>query len=160
MYNCTQNVEIKNNENMNKIHSLIPHRYPFLFVDEIISYNEKSITTKVLFDLKYDFFKGHYPNKPIVPGVILCENALQSGAILLSLKLNFDIDKVVPVVTRILEVKFKQMVTINDEIITLVEITENISNVYYMKATTKLTKNNKIVMTCQFAVSFVENNNE
>ena len=56
-----------------------------------------------------DFFAGHYPGYPIVPGVLLCEAAMQCGAILLSSQLS-KADGRVPVATRMNDVRFKRMV--------------------------------------------------
>ena len=62
----------------------LPHRPPFLFVDEIRDWTEEKIVTAYRFKEDEFFFKGHYPERPIVPGVILCESAMQAGAIFLS----------------------------------------------------------------------------
>jgi len=63
----------------NEIESLLPHREPFLFVDEIIQADEKKIVAKHVFTEKEFFFKGHFPEYPVVPGVILVETMAQSG---------------------------------------------------------------------------------
>jgi len=64
---------------MNDIESLLPHREPFLFVDEIVQADEKKIVAKHVFTEKEFFFKGHFPEYPVVPGVILIETMAQSG---------------------------------------------------------------------------------
>jgi len=63
----------------NEIESLLPHREPFLFVDEIVQADEKKIIAKHVFTEKEFFFKGHFPEYPVVPGVILVETMAQSG---------------------------------------------------------------------------------
>jgi 3-hydroxyacyl-[acyl-carrier-protein] dehydratase len=63
----------------NEIESLLPHREPFLFVDEIVQADEKKIVAKHVFTEKEFFFKGHFPEYPVVPGVILVETMAQSG---------------------------------------------------------------------------------
>jgi 3-hydroxyacyl-[acyl-carrier-protein] dehydratase len=64
---------------MNEIENLLPHRDPFLFVDEIVeASNEKIIAKRVFTENEY-FFKGHFPEYPVVPGVILVETMAQSG---------------------------------------------------------------------------------
>jgi len=63
----------------NEIENLLPHREPFLFVDEIVQADEKKIVAKHVFTEKEFFFKGHFPEYPVVPGVILVETMAQSG---------------------------------------------------------------------------------
>ncbi|MDR0448401.1 MAG: 3-hydroxyacyl-ACP dehydratase FabZ [Treponema sp.] len=64
---------------MNEIESLLPHREPFLFVDEIVEADNEKIVAKRVFTEKDFFFKGHFPEYPVVPGVILIETMAQSG---------------------------------------------------------------------------------
>jgi 3-hydroxyacyl-[acyl-carrier-protein] dehydratase len=64
---------------MNEIEGLLPHREPFLFVDEIVQADEKKIIAKRVFTEKDFFFKGHFPEYPVVPGVILIETMAQAG---------------------------------------------------------------------------------
>ena len=64
---------------MNEIESLLPHREPFLFVDEIVQADKEKIVAKHIFTEKEFFFKGHFPEYPVVPGVILIETMAQSG---------------------------------------------------------------------------------
>ncbi|MDR2942996.1 MAG: 3-hydroxyacyl-ACP dehydratase FabZ [Treponema sp.] len=64
---------------MNEIENLLPHRDPFLFVDEIIQADKEKIIAKRVFTEKEYFFKGHFPEYPVVPGVILVETMAQSG---------------------------------------------------------------------------------
>jgi 3-hydroxyacyl-[acyl-carrier-protein] dehydratase len=63
----------------NEIEALLPHRTPFLFVDEILSADDEKITAVHTFTEKEFFFQGHFPQYPVVPGVILIETMAQSG---------------------------------------------------------------------------------
>ena len=58
---------------------LLPHRSPFLFLDEILACDKNHTVASRLFDEKDFFFKGHFPDYPVVPGVILVETMAQCG---------------------------------------------------------------------------------
>jgi 3-hydroxyacyl-[acyl-carrier-protein] dehydratase len=66
-------------ENMKEIEELLPHREPFLFIDEIIKADKDEIIAKHVFTDKEFFFKGHFPEYPVTPGVILIETMAQAG---------------------------------------------------------------------------------
>lgn len=66
------------------IKSLLPHRDPFLFVDAIISADDNGSVSEHTFTENEFFFKGHFPEYPVVPGVILCETMAQAGGAALS----------------------------------------------------------------------------
>ena len=66
------------------IQEAIPHRPPMLLVDKVVERTQQRILCEKTFHADEFFFQGHYPEKPLVPGVILCESAMQAGAILLS----------------------------------------------------------------------------
>jgi len=56
-----------------KITDLIPHRPPFLWVDSMLEYESSTLITEKKIPADLDVFQGHYPNHPILPGVLLCE---------------------------------------------------------------------------------------
>jgi len=61
------------------IEKLLPHRDPFLFIDSIDATTEEEIVARHVFGADEFFFKGHFPEYPVVPGVILCETMAQAG---------------------------------------------------------------------------------
>ncbi len=65
---------------MNTVTSYLPHRPPFLFVDEVEIVGEK-IKAKKIFNPDEWFFKGHFPAFPVVPGVLLIEAMAQAGGV-------------------------------------------------------------------------------
>lgn len=67
-----------------EIFSILPHRYPFLLVDKIVEIEEgKRIVGIKNVTFNEPFFQGHFPNKPVMPGVLIIEAMAQVGAILL-----------------------------------------------------------------------------
>lgn len=128
---------------------LIPQRPPFLFVDKVIDRTENSIKTTLKVTGEEDFFKGHFPGNPIMPGVLLQEALFQSGAALMAGRAGGGLG----VVTRVQNAKFKNMVRPGDVLEMEVQLTESISNAHYMKGTTKV--DGKTVLVIEFAVASV-----
>jgi len=91
----------------------IPHRPPFLFVDEIIEIDQDRILARRTIRADEPYFKGHYPGNPLMPGVLLCESVIQAGAIMLSRRIEGGAGKV-PILTRIQNAKFKRQVRPGD----------------------------------------------
>jgi len=135
---------------------LIPHRPPFLFVDQIIDITKIKITTEKRVKSNEPFFKGHYPGNPIMPGVLVCEAIFQSGAVLVSSTYKNSgtsaIDsKGVPVLTRIKDVKFKNIVRPNDLLQIQVELAERIGGAFFMKGVAMV--DGKVAVRVEFAVT-------
>jgi 3-hydroxyacyl-[acyl-carrier-protein] dehydratase len=127
----------------------IPHRPPMLLVDQIVEQSENSIHCRKTFQPDEYFVQGHYPGHPLVPGVILCECAAQTGAILLSSLVSAD--NAVPVLTRMNDVKFKQMVHPGDTVDIRVTLDEVVANAYFLTGQVKL--GGKMAARLSFACS-------
>ena len=69
---------------LDAIKAAIPHREPFLLIDEIVEQSENRIVCRKTFTGDEFWYAGHYPKFPLTPGVLLCEAAMQAGAVLLS----------------------------------------------------------------------------
>lgn len=68
--------------NANQIREILPHRYPFLLIDQVISLEgDKKIHARKCVSQNEPFFQGHFPNEPIMPGVLQLEAMAQAGAI-------------------------------------------------------------------------------
>lgn len=132
-----------------EIESVIPHRKPMLLVDQVLEQNEKQIHCRKTFQADEFFLQGHFPDFPLVPGVILCECCLQSGAILLA-KVT-PAQGVVPVATRIDGAKFKRMVRPGETVDIHVTLNEVVSTAYFM--TGKVTVDGQLAARLDFACS-------
>lgn len=70
----------------------IPHRYPFLLVDRAEDYRpHKSIVGIKCVTVNEPFFQGHFPNNPVMPGVLIVEAIAQTGAVMMSKSLDADV---------------------------------------------------------------------
>ncbi len=136
---------------MEQILQLIPHRPPMLLIDEIVEFGEKSIVCRKAFCEDEFFVQGHYPGFALVPGVILLEACCQTGAVLVAKTLQESPDGKVPVLTRVDNAKFKQMVRPGDTVVLEAEIVEMISQAIYLKGRVKL--RDKLAVTFDFVCS-------
>jgi 3-hydroxyacyl-[acyl-carrier-protein] dehydratase len=132
---------------LDEIHAAIPHRAPFLFVDEIVERSEKRIVCRKTFRPDEWFYAGHYPSFPITPGVILCEAAMQAGAILLSQFITPMADGV-PVAARMNDVRFKRIVKPGETIEMEVELTHRVSKAWFLAA--KVTCGGQVAVRFEF----------
>ena len=134
------------------IQAAIPHRAPMLLVDQIIEQDAEHIVCSKQFRPEEFFFQGHYPTFPIVPGVILCEAAMQAGAILLAQFVQAG--QGVPVATRMNEVKFKKMIRPGDVIQMEVHLTERMADAFFLSA--KVTCDGKLAVRFDFACTMAQ----
>lgn len=73
--------------NLNDIIPQLPYSKPFLFVDELLYVDENSIVGTYTFDKNLDFYKGHFKDNPVTPGVILTETMAQIGLVCMGIHL-------------------------------------------------------------------------
>jgi 3-hydroxyacyl-[acyl-carrier-protein] dehydratase len=130
-----------------RILTRIPHRPPMLLVDEIVNEEATSILCRKTIRDDEFFLQGHYPDNPIVPGIILCECAAQSGALLISQRVTHTDG--VPVLTRISDAKFKKMVRPGDQIEIQVTLDEELAGAFFMTA--RVTLDGKLAVRVQLA---------
>ncbi len=131
-----------------QIEQAIPHRLPMRLLDEVVSSDDSRLVARKTFRAEEFFVQGHFPNYPIVPGVIQCECCLQAGAILLSQHTPAG-DDVVPVATRIDNVKFKQMVRPGDTVEIDVTLNERVGAAFFLSG--KVLLGGKVAARLDFA---------
>lgn len=135
-----------------QIQAAIPHRPPMLLVDEIVEQDESRIVCRKTFRSDEFFFQGHYPGYPLVPGVILCESAMQAGAVLLAKFVQGA--EGVPVATRLNDVKFKKMIRPDDTIQIEVTLQERLADAFFLQA--KVTCDGKLAVRFDFACTIAK----
>ena len=127
------------------IKSLLPHREPFLFVDSIININLKQdITGLIKFPEDSYFFKGHFPDRPVVPGVIIIESLAQLGGVLIYKSFEEDLVGKDPALVSVDSAKFKNPTLPNEELTIKATLMKNKLNIF--KLNTQAYKNDKLVV--------------
>ena len=126
----------------NEIINLIPHRSPFLFIDEceILEKGKKGVASRVFKDDEF-FFKGHFPGNPIVPGVIIVEALAQTAGVIVSASLTEYNEKAVLFMS-INKAKFRKPVKPNENLSLHVKKLNQVKNVYKFLGSAK--KNDQI----------------
>jgi 3-hydroxyacyl-[acyl-carrier-protein] dehydratase len=139
---------------MSEIHAAIPHRDPFLFVDRIVERAESRLVTEWDVPAQAPFFRGHYPGNPLVPGVLICESAFQTGAILCAGDARDALnDGAVPVLTKIGDARFKRTVLPGETLRCELVLDERLGTARYMTA--KVTCQGETVLRIEFVVAVV-----
>ena len=139
-------------ESTRRIEAAIPHRPPMRLVDEIVESDARHLVGRKTFRGDEFFVQGHYPGNPIVPGVILCESAMQAGAVLISEQLS---DRHgVPVVTRINDVKFRRIIRPGDTVTLDVTLDEQLADAFFLTA--KILHHGKVAVRFSFACTLTD----
>ena len=139
---------------MSQVTDLIPHRPPFLFVDEIVSETSDGLIAKRTLRADEDFYKGHYPGAPITPGVLLCEAVFQTGALFLARQVQAGpgSNQGVPLMAKISDVRFRNPVYPGETILIEVRKKESLGGFTMMSGSVK--SGDKRVLTVEFTVAW------
>ena len=139
------------------IKKLIPHRSPFLFIDEctIIDKGRIGESIRTFYDNEY-FFEGHFPNNPIVPGVVIVEAMAQTAGVVVAENMLNNKDSSVLFMS-INKARFRKPVYPNYKIKFYVEMLNNVKNVY--KFMGKAFHNDKLVAESEFSAMITRSNN-
>ena len=140
---------------MSNVTDFIPHRPPFLFVDEVVSESADGLVARKTWRADEDFYRGHYPGMPITPGVLLCEAVFQTGALFLSRRQvaqGNPASEGVPLLARIGDVRFRNPVFPGETITIEVKQKELVAGFIFMSGSVK--NGDKRVLTVEFSVSW------
>ena len=138
---------------MNEVQQLIPHRPPFLFVDEIVSHEGETLVARRTWRAEEDFYQGHYPGAPITPGVLLCKSVFQTGALLMA-RLHASQGGVggVPLLAKVTEVRFRNPVYPGDTTTIEVKRKETLGGFHMMSRSIKT--GDKRILSVEFSVAW------
>ncbi len=139
--------------NINEIQACIPHRPPFLWLDEVVDISEKTIHARKRLEPDIPLFGGHYPQFPVLPGVIQCEMCFQAAAVLISKMISIGSGQV-PVATRLNNTKFRRLVRPGETVDIKVELTDTVSNAFFLTGVVSV--DGKTSTRCDFACAATE----
>ncbi|MBI5694813.1 MAG: 3-hydroxyacyl-ACP dehydratase FabZ [Nitrospirae bacterium] len=132
---------------INEIQNLLPHRYPFLMVDRVLEIEPgKSIVALKNVSINEPFFQGHFPGRPIMPGVLMVEAMAQVGGLLVRKSVEAD-DNLVYFMS-VEKAKFRKPVVPGDQLRFEVEALQNRGKVWKFKGVAKV--DGKVVCESEF----------
>jgi len=133
----------------------IPHRYPFLLIDRAEEYRPgESIVGIKCVTFNEEFFQGHFPGNPVMPGVLVIEALAQTGAVLMSKTLDVDVEGKAIMFMSIDEARFRQPVRPGDVLKLHVEVLKTRGDIYKFKG--RALVGGKVVAQAEFAAMVVE----
>jgi 3-hydroxyacyl-[acyl-carrier-protein] dehydratase len=136
----------------------IPHRYPFLLVDKIIDLkkSESAIGIKNV-TINEQFFQGHFPSSPVMPGVLIIEALAQTAGVLVCKSTDYSPENHLMYFTKIEEVRFKKMVVPGDQLVMKVKIDG--SKMGFWKITAEAFIDDISATTAKFSVKIMPREN-
>jgi 3-hydroxyacyl-[acyl-carrier-protein] dehydratase len=123
---------LKNSIDIHKVMQMLPHRYPFLLIDRVLDYSKgESLTAIKNVTINEPFFPGHFPNRPVMPGVLVVEAMAQACGILTNLSDETQhSDKGVFLFVGIDKARFKRQVEPGDQLRFEVKITRKMRGIW------------------------------
>lgn len=139
--------------NTEQIKEILPHRYPFLLIDKIVEFipEKKAVGIKNVTNTEY-FFQGHFPNRPVMPGVLIIEAMAQVGGIII-MKMNVAENKLAVLVGTD-NVRFRSVVKPGDQMVITSELINLKSRLG--KVISKVEVDNKIAAEGEILFSLVD----
>lgn len=154
----TAKPKIKTNEilhDINDVLKIMPHKYPFLLVDRILSYDQQK---DIIIGLKNvtinePFFVGHFPNKPVMPGMLILEALAQTGGLLLFNKYE-NMQNKLAMFIGVNNTKFRKAVIPGDQLILEVKLISKKLNIFTFVG--KAYVDNQLVTETEFQAALVD----
>lgn len=117
------------------IKKVLPHRYPFLLVDRVISHNKTEIKALKNVSANEPFFEGHFPKMAVMPGVLQVEAMAQAAGLILALDDGFNSSEQMAFLAGVDNARFKKLVIPGDQLILDVKIIAKKSSLVKVEAT-------------------------
>ena len=122
--------------NINDIINFLPHRYPFLLIDRVLSLEpSENIVALKNISINEPFFAGHFPAKPIMPGVLIIEALAQAAAILAYRSTEWDPKVSLFYLGAIDNTRFKKMVVPGDQLLLKIDVLRRRKTVWKFQGT-------------------------
>ncbi len=133
---------------------IMPHRYPFLMIDKLVEYDAENRSVVGLKNVTVNepYFVGHFPEKPIMPGVLICEAMAQTGCLLLVKEMK-DFKNQLVLFMGIKEAKFRKPVIPGDQLVMKLKMTGKKFNTYTLKGTAYV--NGQVVAEAELSTAVV-----
>ena len=138
---------------INQILDIMPHRYPFLLVDKILHLDpSKSVSAIKNVTINEPFFLGHFPNKPVMPGVLLLETMAQAGGFLVLHSIDEPNKKLI-YLSSIKSAKFKEVVKPGDQLLIKAKLDK--FKMGTCKIISSIYVDNQLITECELLASVV-----
>ncbi len=140
---------------INSIMERIPHRYPFLLVDRVLEL-EPGVSIKAYKNVTFNenFFQGHFPGQPIMPGVLIMEALAQAGGLFVVKTLGVSAEDKLFLFTGIESAKFRRPVVPGDQLMLEAWVLRRKLNIWKMQG--KATVNGELVAEGVFSAAVVD----
>jgi 3-hydroxyacyl-[acyl-carrier-protein] dehydratase len=115
------------------IRAVLPHRYPFLLVDRVDARTSDKIVARKMVTANEPFFQGHFPDHPIMPGLLILEALAQAGALLVAPQAGFDPERDAIFLMSVDKAKFRRPVVPGDALVLEVALLRKGSAVWKMR---------------------------
>lgn len=142
--------------NINDIMKILPHRFPFLLIDKVIDVDDDNnlIIGQKNVTINEPFFMGHFPNKPVMPGVLILEALAQTGGLMITRKVD-NLDAKLAFFMGIKNAKFRKPVFPGDRMIMEVRLVSKRMNAFWFEG--KALVDGQIVAEAEFQAALVDN---